>query len=62
MTAADAMSVVRQAYVNSGRVMWYERQTAQWDGFNGVFITFPKNQKAAELIANGVDPTDLENE
>jgi len=58
-TQEDVIAI-RQILINHKRLGRVELQTEEMDGFAGIFLAFPKNDKAARLIEAGIDPTDLE--
>jgi len=60
--AHAALNAATQIRDTAGRPMVVEVQTEQADGFDGLFVSFPKGQRAAQMVQAGMDPTDLEHD
>ncbi len=59
------VEIIKRILARGGRrgqveLVWWGSET-DLDSFAGIFLAFPKNTKAAQLIEAGVDPTDLQN-
>ena len=55
----DAMLSAYGIAERAGRHVQLSVQTEWLDGFSGLFVGFAKNEKAAEMIDDGIDPEDL---
>ncbi len=63
------VEIIKRILARGGRrgqveLNWWDSDKADLDQFAmvaGIFLSFPKSDKAAQLIEAGVDPTDLQN-